>query len=117
MNKTRNPKLTNNSKTLRRNMTKEERRLWFDFLKEMSITVNRQKVIGDYIVDFYIAQAKIVIELDGVQHYSDKGIVNDKVRDEYLNNLGITVLRYSNSDVNKHFENVCEDILRYVNNR
>lgn len=117
MNKTRNPKLTNNSKTLRRNMTKEERRLWFDFLKEMSITVNRQKVIGNYIVDFYIAQAKIVIELDGAQHYSDKGIVNDKVRDEYLNNLGITVLRYSNSDVNKHFENVCEDILRYVNNR
>ena len=83
----------------------------------MSITVNRQKVIGNYIVDFYIAQAKIVIELDGAQHYSDKGIVNDKVRDEYLNNLGITVLRYSNSDVNKHFEKVCEDVLRYVNNR
>ncbi len=96
-------------------MTKEERHLWYDFLKYLPITVNRQKVIGNYIVDFYIAQAKIVIELDGTQHYSNKGIDDDKIRDEFLNNLGITVLRYSNSDVNKHFEKVCQDICRYLN--
>jgi len=71
MNKTNNSKLTGNAKTLRKNMTKEERHLWYDFLKTLPLTVNRQKVIGNYIVDFYIASSKIVIELDGSQHYKD----------------------------------------------
>ena len=96
-------------------MTKEERRLWYDFLKDLSMTVNRQKVIGNYIVDFYIATYKIVIELDGSQHYEDEGIKNDKARDEYLKNMGIKVLRYSNLDVNKNFDGVCRDILTYIN--
>lgn len=64
-NNTSNSKLTGNAKTLRKNMTKEERYLWYDFLKTLSVTVNRQKVIGNYIVDIYIASSKIVIELDG----------------------------------------------------
>lgn len=92
-------------------MTKEERHLWYDFLKTLPITVNRQKVIGNYIVDFYIATAKLVIELDGSQHYEEKGIENDAKRDAFLNGLGINVLRYSNLDVNQRFESVCEDIL------
>ena len=69
MNKTNNSTLTGNAKTLRKNMTKEERHLWYDFLKTLPITANRQKVLGNYIVDFYIAAAKLVIELDGSQHY------------------------------------------------
>jgi len=115
MNKTNNSRLTENAKTLRRNMTKEERHLWYDFLKTLPVTVNRQKVIGNYIADFYIASSKVVIELDGSQHYEDKEIENDKKRDKFLNNLGIKVLRYSNLDVNRRFESVCEDILNVIN--
>ena len=114
MNKTNNSKLTGNAKALRKNMTKEERRLWYEFLKTLPITVNRQKVIGDYIVDFYIATSKIVIELDGSQHYEDMGIETDAKRDAFLKSLGIRVLRYSNRDVNQNFEGVCNDILNNV---
>lgn len=95
-------------------MTKEERHLWYDFLKTLPITVNRQKVIGNYIVDFYIASSKLVIELDGSQHYEDKYKEADIIRDKYLNNLSITVLRYSNYDVNNNFEGVCRDILKHI---
>ena len=111
MNKINNSKLTGNAKTLRKNMTKEERHLWYDFLKTLPVTINRQKVIGNYIVAFYIAASKIVIEIDGSQHYEDKGIENDAKREAFLNGLGIKVLRYSNLDVNQRFESVCEDIL------
>ena len=92
-------------------MTKEERHLWYDFLKTLPINVNRQKVIGKYIVDFYIASVKTVIELDGSQHYEAEGINSDKKRDAFFNGLGISVLRYSNDDVNNNFYGVCEDIL------
>ena len=92
-------------------MTKEERHLWYDFLKGLPITVNRQKVIGKYIVDFYIATSKLVIEIDGSQHYEKEGIESDKKRDEYLNSLGIKVLRYTNMDINQKFKDVCQDIL------
>ena len=110
MNNTHNPKLDANAKTLRKNMTKEERHLWYDFLKTLPIMVHRQKVIGKYIVDFYVASAKVVIELDGSQHYDLVGKQADKARDAYLNSLGITVLRYSNADINLRFSSVCEDI-------
>lgn len=91
-------------------MTKEERHLWYDFLKELPVNFNRQKVIGNYIVDFYCAKAKIVIELDGSQHYFDEGREKDLKRDRFLSSLGLTVLRYSNDDVNNSFESVCQDI-------
>ena len=110
MNNTYNPKLDANAKTLRKNMTKEERHLWYDFLKTLPIMVHRQKVIGKYIVDFYVASAKVVIELDGSQHYDLLGKQADAARDAYLNSLGITVLRYSNADINLRFISVCEDI-------
>ena len=112
MNQTNNPKLKGNAQKLRREMTKEERRLWYDFLKQLPVTVNRQKVIGRYIVDFYCAASKLVIELDGSQHYEDDGPASDQERDLALNRLGITVVRYSNSDVNQNFEGVCSDLLR-----
>ena len=91
-------------------MTKEERHLWYDFLKGLPVMVHRQKVIGQYIVDFYIAEANLVIELDGSQHYEIDGKRKDQIRDDYLNSLGITVLRYSNADVNTRFDGVCVDI-------
>ena len=112
MNQTNNPGLKANAQKLRRDMTKEERRLWYDFLKQLPVTVNRQKVIGHYIVDFYCASAKLVIELDGSQHYESEGTVADRERDLALSSLGITVVRYSNDDVNRNFDGVCTDLLR-----
>ena len=114
MNSTHNANLSENAKTLRRNMTKEERHLWYDFLKPLPIMVHRQKVFGNYIVDFYIAEAKLVIELDGSQHYEDAGKQADAVRDAYLGSLGLTVLRYSNADIHCRFRGVCEDILNHL---
>ena len=95
-------------------MTKEERHLWYDFLRALPVNVNRQKIIGPYIVDFYCARAKVVIELDGSQLYEDAGKKADQERDAYLTSLGLRVLRYSNYDVNQNFSGVCEDILKYL---
>ena len=114
MNRKHNPDLTGTAKMLRKTMTKEERHLWYDFLKGYPVRFLRQKILGHYIADFYCAKAKIVIELDGSQHYESKGQESDKKRDEYLEALGITVLRYSNLDVNKNFRGVCEDILKHI---
>ena len=93
-------------------MTKEERHLWYDFLKSLPVTVNRQKVIGNYIADFYCASAKLIIEIDGSQHFEEKGKKTDTIRDKYFDKLGIKVKRYSNHDINNNFDGVCEDILR-----
>ncbi len=114
MNKTHNKKLTPNAQTLRKNMTRQERHLWYDFLKSLPVTFHRQKVIDNYIVDFYCARHNLVIELDGSQHYETEASNKDIVRDNYLKSLGLTVLRYSNLDVDKNFRGVCEDILRYI---
>ena len=111
MNETHNGNLSSNAKVLRKNMTKEERHLWYDFLKPLPLMVHRQKVIGKYIVDFYIAEAKLVIELDGSQHFDPAGQKADQVRDVYLNSIGLSVLRYSNSDIHFRFQDVCRDIL------
>ena len=92
-------------------MTKEEKHLWYDFFKKLPITVNRQKNIGNYIVDFFIAQKRVVIEIDGSQHYESEHKTADKKRDSDFYALGITVLRYSNYDINRNFESVCNDIL------
>lgn len=115
MNDIYNKKIVPNSRILRKNMTKEERHLWYDCLKHLEVTVHRQKVIGPYIVDFYIANAKLVIELDGSQHYEEQGKEVDESRDTYLQGLGLTVLRYSNADVNQRFDSVCEDIWNHIN--
>ena len=95
------------AKTLRKNMTKEEKHLWYDYLREYPIRFIRQKVIGKYIVDFYCAKAKLIIELDGSGHYEDKGIEKDALRTESLEQYGLKVIRISNLDINKNFEGVC----------
>ena len=114
MNQTNNPKLKPFAQKLRRDMTREERHLWYDYLKTLPVTANRQKVIGPYIVDFYIASAKLIIELDGSQHYEEAGIAYDQERDRYLSDLGLRVLRFTNSDVNLRFDEVCMEISKYL---
>ena len=106
--------LTPYAQKLRREMTKEERHLWYDFLAALPIRFRRQKVLGRYIVDFYCADARLVIELDGGQHYEDAAQRRDAVRDLWMKRQGLTVLRYSNADIEENFEGVCADIIRYI---
>ena len=103
------------AKTLRKNMTPWERKLWHCFLKTYPVRFQRQKCIDNYIVDFYCHGAKLAVELDGSQHYETEGKQADEKRDLFLKSLGITVLRYSNLDVNRKFAAVCEDILHHLN--
>ena len=114
MNGTNNTKLTKRSQRLRKEMTPEEKQLWYQFLKKIPYTFHRQKVIGLYIVDFYCAKAMLVIELDGTQHYETSGQKADAKRDAFLRERGLHVLRYSNRQVNQEFSRVCEDVLQYL---
>ena len=107
MNEQYNKNLTGNARKLRKEMTKEERHLWYDYLKSLPVTVHRQKCLGAYIVDFYIASGKIVIEVDGSQHFDLDGQIKDEERDAYLNKQGIMVLRFSNADINENLMGVC----------
>ena len=113
----RDSALTVLSQSFRRRMTRKEKHLWYDYLKGSPQTVKRQEAIGNYIVDFYCADARLVIELDGSQHYSETGLEKDRTRDEHLRSLGIKVLRYSNYDVNSNFEGVCMDINKHLKER
>ena len=107
-----NKNLVKNARSLRKNMTPEEKHLWYDLLKRLPFTVKRQHNIENYIVDFYIAEKKIVIELDGVQHFSPEHRSSDQQRDKNLAAWGIKVLRYSNDKVRNEFYSVSYDILR-----
>ena len=109
-----NKKLVSCAQQLRKDMTREENHLWYDFLKRLPITVNRQKNIGNYIVDFFVSCKRIVIEIDGSQHGDEEHRISDKQRDEDFCRLGVTVLRYSNTDINSRFNAVCEDILKHL---
>ena len=117
MNGTYNKKLIPNAKKLRKNMTKEERHLWYDFLKEYPVQFKRQVPFENYITDFYCFQAKLVVELDGSQHYEPEEMEYDKKRTAYLESVGLTVLRFSNLDISKNFRGVCEQIDMVVRNR
>ena len=106
----RNENLTKASQNLRRNMTKEERHLWYDFLKNYPVQFNRQKVIGSYNVDFYCHKAKLMVELDGSWHFEEIGCENDEYRTTFLNNLGLDVMRIANNGIWSNFTGVCEAI-------
>lgn len=105
-----NPGLTPFARQLRREMTKEERHLWYDFLRKYPVRFSRQKVLGKYIVDFYCAQAKLVIELDGFQHFEPGNLEKDTQRTEYLKGYDLTVLRIPNNEVMHNFDGVCQYI-------
>ena len=102
--------LKDNARALRKNMTKFEKKLWFCFLKDYPVKFYRQRVIDDYIVDFYCPKAKLVIEVDGSQHYTDNGLINDSIRTDILEKYGLTVLRYTNRYITKRFDLVIESI-------
>ena len=102
-----NKELTPLAKQLRSEMTKEERHLWYDFLRTYPIRFSRQKVLGRYIVDFYSAKAKLVIELDGSQHYETDRVEKDAERTAFLNGYGLQVIRIPDHEVNENFEGVC----------
>lgn len=106
-----NKQLVPLAKKLRKDMTKEERHLWYDFLRAYPVRFCRQKVLGQYIVDFYCAEAKLVIELDGAQHYEPDNIEQDTERTSFLEGCyGLRVIRIPNNEVNKNFQGVCEHI-------
>ena len=107
-----NRKNTSNAQTLRKNMTKEERKLWYEYLNKYPYRFRRQVTCGNYILDFYCAAAKLAIELDGSQHYEERGRSYDEQRTLYLNRIGIHVLRFSNLDVLQNLRGVCQTIDR-----
>lgn len=112
-----NHKLKEQSRELRKNMTEQEKRLWYCFLKEYPIKIYRQRVIGSYIADFYCSKAKIVIEIDGSQHYTDEGLNYDENRTNTINDFGVEVIRFSNYDVNTNFEGVCMEIDKAISGK
>ena len=91
-------------------MTPHERKLWYLFLRKYPVKIYKQRIIGRYIVDFYCASAKLVIEVDGSQHYEHQGITYDSERSAFLETLGLEVLRFSNRDIDRDFRGVCEQI-------
>ena len=105
------------ARELRKNMTKEEKHLWYNFLNTHSARFSRQKILGRYIADFYSAKANLVIELDGSQHGEEENAIKDEKRTEYLEQFGIMVLRIPNYEVNKNFKGVCTYIDKVVQER
>jgi len=113
----RNKKLKGFSRALRKNATQQENKLWYQMLRTYPVRFNRQRVIGNYIVDFYCDKAKAIVELDGSQHFEETGIAADRERDEYLESLGLKILRFSNLDIDKSFYEVCTVIDNIVQER
>ena len=98
------------AKTLRKNMTLWERKLWYEFLRHYPIRFQRQKAVGNYIADFYCAKARLVIELDGGGHYTAEQLAKDEIRTKKLKDMNLTVLRICNLDIDRNFNGVCEQI-------
>ena len=105
-----NQQLVPFAKKLRKEMTKEERHLWYDYLRTHPARFSRQKVLGKYIADFYSAEAKLVIELDGSQHYEDGNMESDAERTTFLEGYELTVIRIPNNEVDRNFRGACDYI-------
>ncbi len=113
-----NSKMLERSRSLRKEMTAEEKHLWFDFLRKYPIHVYRQRSIAEYfIADFYCPRAKIVIEVDGGQHFSEEGKAYDNMRTAVIEQYQIEVIRVTNADVMKNFAGVCRMIDRCIQER
>jgi very-short-patch-repair endonuclease len=103
------------AKNLRKRSTPQEKHLWYDFLKNYEVKFQRQKAIGEYIVDFYCPSLKIAIEINGNQHYSKEGIEKDKIRTEEINKQGIQIIRIPNKQIDKDFTWICEYLDAEIN--
>ena len=112
--KSYNKDLIRNAQILRKNMTPEEKHLWYDFLCRLPIKAHRQYNIGNYIVDFYIPQKHLVIEIDGIQHLTEEHEEKDQIRDNFLEEEDLRVLRFSNENIRKSFSDVCQIILNHI---
>jgi very-short-patch-repair endonuclease len=113
----KNKALLDFAKELRRNMTPQEKHLWYDFLRKYPIKVYKQRIINNYIADFYCHAARLVIELDGSQHYTPEGRSSDEARTEVIEKHGIKVIRFMNSDIDDAFEGVCYTIDKEISER
>ena len=109
--------LLNVARMLRRNMTKQEKHLWYDFLQKYPTKIYKQRIIDNVIVDFYCHSARLVIEIDGSQHYTVQGVKSDTKRTESIEKYGLYVLRFSNKDVDENFEGVCYMIDKTIRER
>ena len=108
--------LLKKSQALRKNMTPQERRLWYCFLKSYRPRFYRQKPMLSYILDFYCPKARAAIELDGSQHNEEEALTYDEKREQALRNIGIVVLRYTNRQINESFADVCQNIDKIIKN-
>ncbi|MCL2402545.1 MAG: endonuclease domain-containing protein [Oscillospiraceae bacterium] len=102
------------ARELRSQSTKEENKLWYDFLSRYPVRFLRQRPIGRYIADFYCPSCKLVIEIDGKQHEQENAIEYDRIRTEFFNAMGISVVRFTNDDINTRFNHVCETIKTHI---
>ena len=114
MERKHNKMLTENAKILRNNMSKEEKHLWYDYLRKCPVRFSRQKVLGKYIADFYSAEAKIVIELDGAQHFEKENRIYDEKRTEFLEQYDLKIIRIPNGEINTNFEGICRYIDKQI---
>ena len=106
----KNNSLLQTAKMLRKNMTPHERKLWYMFLRKYPVKIYKQRIIESFIVDFYCAPARLVIEIDGAQHFTKQGIEHDKERSAIIKAYDLKVLRFTNYEVDTAFQNVCETI-------
>jgi len=113
----KNNRMLPRAKELRRDMTPQERKLWYLFLRKYPVKIYKQRIIESFIVDFYCASAKLVIELDGSQHYTEQGQAYDAERSVCLSRYGLKVLRFSNADIDQRFNAVCEAIHMTIQER
>lgn len=113
----KNNKLLSIAKILRRNMTWQEKHLWYGFLRYYPVKIYKQRIIDNFVADFYCHSARLVIELDGSQHYTERGKIYDDSRTEILEKYGLYVLRFSNKDIDDSFEGVCHIIDKTIKER
>ena len=106
----KNFRMLETARELRRRLTPQEKKLWYDFLRKYPVKFYKQRIIESFVVDFYCADARLVIELDGSQHYTEQGMQYDMERSAVFEQYGVQVLRFRNQDVSAHFEMVCEQI-------
>ena len=112
-----NRDILQNSRELRKNMTPQEGKLWHLYLRDYPIKIYRQRIIDTYIVDFYCSKAKLIIEIDGSQHYTFEGKEYDKFRTEILEKYGLKVIRFSNTEIDTNIHNVCVAIDKEIKKR
>ncbi len=112
-----NRKMRERARELRRNMTAQEKHLWYDYLSSYDVKIYRQRSISGFIVDFYCSKVKLAIEIDGSQHYTEEGAEYDSERSIVLKKYGVETIRFSNLDIDRNFEGVCQEIDSIIKER